>query len=377
MNLMELAEEEQRKDSIIIVARRNADANISNHNIAFLWTFLVLLVVFQIQFYYQVFFVLNLPRSPLLYHEHEEDGMPEILRLPAAEVVDDEETPLRHPRMMTRQTECPRFCDCRGGNAEVQPPSREEVCGKLDGRLVFFAGDSLIRDTWSAAALWLLALDGFDYTEHLTDPKAICMAAAWRFIEPAGVIRRLKAEGFLTEELTAYKSVSTFKVCGGRTRLVFKYARLFSDLPVIYDDMMSAAAAAVENTNGIILIVSHGILEMFDNPTSTYEQRLRKWAQDLSSLHNGGGTAVVYLGTHKRITRLTPAEFMGAALTAQSNDAIRKIYTIVSSSAGEGLRIADAFNLTAAVDNRDTEDGLHFGMWVNLQRFWLALAAVF
>ena len=41
-------------------------------------------------------------------------------------------------------------------------PDRAVACGMLSGRRLFAAGDSLVRDVWTALALWLLVADGVD-----------------------------------------------------------------------------------------------------------------------------------------------------------------------------------------------------------------------
>ena len=45
---------------------------------------------------------------------------------------------------------------------------------------------------------------------------------------------------------------------------------------------------------------------------------------------------------------------------------------------GKLLRVVDPYNMTSALDAgyRDTEDGLHFGQWINLQKFQSLLLVI-
>lgn len=121
------------------------------------------------------------------------------------------------------------------------------------------------------------------------------MSSAWRFLEPEGIISAVQSAGFLRETLTTEKSISTFLVCQGKLRLTFRYARLFSDLPAIFDDMRTEGATA--------LIISHGILELSDYPTvGALETRTRKWAKDLDAHARNERMPIA----HARIAELTP-----------------------------------------------------------------------
>ena len=253
-------------------------------------------------------------------------------------------------------SECPGLdiaCDCPKSSLGFYgaPPTRSEICARLPSS-VLLVGDSIIRDTWTAGALWLLMPE----LPHFAD----CMFAAWTFV-PA-VIEAAKTAGLLVEDLTAEKSVSVFYVCQRRVRLVFRYGRLFSDLPAVREEALAQGAGA--------LFISHGILEM-----STGDADLRPWARALSRLPY----PVVYLGTHSRNVAMTPPEFMHVALNTQGNEALQRYTHAVQGEARDSsLRVVDCFNLTASLgrDYRDTADGLHFGGWINLQRFWMATAAI-
>ena len=281
-----------------------------------------------------------------------------------------------NPGAATKTNECPQLnavCDCPPSTWALPSinaiPSREQTCANLRAEShILFASDSIIRDTWSAAAMWLLALDRFNISALSVGPRAVCMSSAWRFLEPEGIISAVQSAGFLRETLTTEKSISTFLVCQGKLRLTFRYARLFSDLPAIFDDMRTEGATA--------LIISHGILELSDYPTvGALETRTRKWAKDLDAHARNQRMPIVFLGAHARIAELTPPEFSQAAHGSQGNTVLRRQYlTVASEATSGGLRVVDAFRLTAALNAsyRDTDDGLHFGLWVNLQRFWLA-----
>ena len=240
-------------------------------------------------------------------------------------------------------------CDCPRSTWGVQvPPTRAQVCARLQHQapVVLMVGDSIMRDTWTAGALWLLMPE--------LPPITSCMFAAWQFVEPA--IHAAKRAGLLTEVLTPTQSVSTFHVCGRRVRLIFRYGRLFSDLPAVREEMLAQGASA--------LVITHGILEMGS-------QGLEEWAWGLSRLPY----PVLYLSTHSRITALTPPEFMQVAQGAQGNAMIRKYADTVRAL---GVRVVDCYHLTADLtpSYRDTMDGLHFGGWINAQRFWQMVAAL-
>ena len=264
---------------------------------------------------------------------------------------------------------CPRLdyvCDCPQSTWALDSihkmPTQEDICKMMNVTSIFFAGDSIIRDTWSAAAMWLLALDNFEITKMNVSNRVVCMSSAWRFLEPVGIIEALRKAGFLEEILTSEKSISTFKVCHGRVRLIFKYARLFSDLPTIRKDM--------DAHGGTALVLSHGLLEM----SAMDNIQVQAWAKALND--GARGFPTVYLGTHSRITALSPPKFAFVASGTQGNEALQRRYAAVSAEAEPGgLRLVDPFRLTASLDSsyRDTDDGLHFGIWVNLQRFWLVV----
>ena len=70
---------------------------------------------------------------------------------------------------------------------------------ELLGARVHFSGDSLIRDLWTATALWLLRLEGFDPFFHSPGlyQHAACMANQWKYLENFGIIEQMQAMGWL------------------------------------------------------------------------------------------------------------------------------------------------------------------------------------
>ena len=238
-------------------------------------------------------------------------------------------------------------------------PTQSDVCRMIEGTSIFFAGDSIIRDTWIAGAMWLLILDDFNVLKKNLTDTAACFACAWGFLEPAGIIAELRAVGFLQE----LPPVTIFTVCKGSARLMFQNAGLFSHLSEIFKhtDMHGATA----------LVTSHGILEMSHSPG---DADAIAWA-DALDLHARERIPTVYIGTHHRIIERTPAAWRHVS-EQQGNAALRRRHAAVSGSRSPGgLRVVDAFRLTQELGPcyRDTGDGLHFGLWINLQRFWLAV----
>ena len=259
-------------------------------------------------------------------------------------------------------------CDCPVSSWAAVNVSRETACAMLKDRTVFFAGDSLSRDMWSSAGVWLLdeEIRGMEHAGHMNHNQA-CMLCAWKFAPE--VWGELKSRQLLTEVLTSQKSVSTIHACKqGQTKLIFKYARLFGDVQSIAEEL----AAAPGPDSSKVLVVTAGILQMSD----VHEiSRVQSWALQLERLASRWTT--VFMGTHRRITELTPTAFLGDANGPQGNERIR-LWTAVVKRVGKLLRVVDPYNLTSALDAgyRDTEDGLHFGQWINLQKFQSLLLVI-
>jgi hypothetical protein len=270
----------------------------------------------------------------------------------------------------TKDTICPRMdndhsCHCPPQSWAIKSaekmPTQSDLCRMISGSSMFLAGDSIIRDTWIAGAMWLLVLDGFNVLrKNLTDTAA-CFSCAWGFLEPAGILDELRAAGFLEEE----EHIKTFSVCNRTTHLIFKYAARFDQYPEVFE------LAALHNATA--LITSHGILEM----SHSQDDDAVNWtkALDLQAIEH---RPTVYVSTHHRIIELMPREWRHER-ERQGNAALRRRHAVVSANRSPGgLRVVDAYRLTQGlgVCYRDTGDGLHFGLWVNLQRFWLAVFCV-
>ena len=115
------------------------------------------------------------------------------------------------------------------------------------------AGDSLMRDLWATASLFLLRADGFD-AQAMAGAHA-CIICAWEHLEPLGIRHALLHHGFLREH-------QTMLACDKQVKLIFRYGRRFSDGAWISE---AAASGKVD-----LLVVSHGILQMS-------EFRRRRW----------------------------------------------------------------------------------------------------
>jgi hypothetical protein len=252
-------------------------------------------------------------------------------------------------------------CDCPVSSWAAASVSRETACAMLQDRTVFFAGDSLSRDLWSSAGAWLLdeEIRTMKHAGHLNHNQA-CMLCAWKFAPD--VWDELRSRRLLTEVLTVHKSVSTIHACKrGRTKLVFKYARLFSDVQSIAEEISAAPGPASSK----VLVVTAGMLQMSEVHAIS---RVQNWALQLERLASQWTT--VFIGTHHRIAELTPTAFRSDADGLQGNARIR-LWTSAVKKVGKVLKVIDPYNLTSELDAgyRDTEDGLHFGQWINLQKF--------
>ena len=238
---------------------------------------------------------------------------------------------------------------------------------ELMGSRVHFSGDSLIRDLWSATAIWLLRLEGFDPFFHSPGlyQHAACMANQWKYLENFGIIEQMQAKGWLRGEV--------FTVCHGRTELVFKYGRLFSDLEAV-----AHHTKTYEPTLATALIFGSGVLQMTDHGDST--RALQDWALAMDACARSGTAAshVVFMGTHHRIPELAPAQYAPEAFDLQGNNKIMRWNRIVSDVARNGSArfvAIDAYAITDRMDATyaDTDDGMHMGFWVNLQKMQLVL----
>ena len=94
-------------------------------------------------------------------------------------------------------------------------PDCAAACELLAGRQLVAAGDSLVRDTWTALALWLLVVDGVDVVLRAgPNHHAACLACAWKMLVLLGVKRDLEARGLLVEGPPETRTY-TLSACGG------------------------------------------------------------------------------------------------------------------------------------------------------------------
>lgn len=259
-------------------------------------------------------------------------------------------------------------CDCPPETWANVITSKENVCKILKGKTIFFAGDSLSRDTWSSAAIWLLADEissGLSSLVMSLNRHEACMICAWKFL--GEILPYLREKGLLTEVLTTQKSVSTFHVCNRNTKLVFKYARLFSDINSIMEELGPPQSNQ-------ILVISAGILEMTQVRDDV--SQVQQWALQLEKHASEENRTIIFLGAHHRLVDFTPRNFFTEALGWQGNDRIH-MWTALVQKNSRAVQIVDPFNLTKILkpfNYLDSEDGLHFGQWINLQRFQLVMA---
>ena len=110
-----------------------------------------------------------------------------------------------------------------------------------------------------------------------------------------------------------------FTVCHGRTELVFKYGRLFSDL-----DPVAQHTRAYGPALATALIFGSGVLQMSDHGDLT--RALHDWALALDACARSGSTAshIVFMGTHHRIPELAPAQYAPEAFDMQGNNKIQR-----------------------------------------------------
>jgi hypothetical protein len=162
------------------------------------------------------------------------------------------------------------------------------------------AGDSLMRDLWATASLFLLRADGFD-AQAMAGAHA-CMICAWEHLEPLGIRHARLNRGFLREH-------QTMLACGKQVKLIFRYGRPFSDGSWISE---AAASSKVD-----LLVVSHGILQMSEFPQAQVGV-IRAWLKRFDA------KTTVYMGAHARIVEKAPAEHINnEARSLQGNEKIR------------------------------------------------------
>ena len=189
------------------------------------------------------------------------------------------------------------------------------------------------------------------------------MICAWKYLGPLGIRQTLLDRGLLRERLNSAESVYSVFACGRRVKLVFRYGRLFSDADAVRAEQTRQGAG--------LLVVSHGILQMSEFHRAPLGV-IRAW------LGRFDATKTVYIigmGAHARIAEQAPAEHFNEARWEQGNEKIRGW----TAAARRGrVRVLDPYNLTAGLTRayRDSDDGLHFGYFVNLQKFRMVLDAL-
>ena len=205
----------------------------------------------------------------------------------------------------------------------------------LRNRTVVFAGDLVMRDLWTAAGVHLLKAEGFD-AQKMAGELA-CMVSSWRFVDLIGIRDELLERNSLHER----ENVLALRVCGG-ARLVFRQA---TDGDAVVREVRRVRAAA--------LVVSHGVEQLME---SVDVPKLEAWARAFDP------RTTVYVGMHAVKSPRPP------------NARIREWTAAVGRHSS--LKVVDPYWLTESLREgyRDTDDGLHYGYWVNLQKFQLVLA---
>jgi hypothetical protein len=251
-------------------------------------------------------------------------------------------------------------CDCppstwAAPNPADDLPDRAAACELLAGRQLFAAGDSLVRDTWTALALWLLVADGVDVVLRAgANHHAACLSCAWKMLILLGVKQDLEARGLLVEGPPETYSLSA---CGGRASLAFIPAPRFSDL----DSVLATVAERARGGVADLLVVGAGVHEMVhagddEAPVRAWARRVTAAAGPAPPPADGTGVAArgaVVLGTHARIAALAPAQYRDYAEGPQGNAKIRgwnaatAKEVAAAAAAGRPAAFVDPYRLTA------------------------------
>ena len=266
-----------------------------------------------------------------------------------------------------------RSCDCPPSTWAFPDlsmmTSREAACKLLHGKKILFSGDSLIRDQFHALAMWLLVLDGIDARRMglATDEHAVCMVNADKFRNYLKINKLLEQR-----KLFSQGQAATYSLCGGSTTLSYRGARRFNDQQNI---------ANTEQNKPDIWVLGSGVHMMVEYGDNT------KPVTDFANWLSSGGTSgftkhAIFQGTHFRIIERAPTPYRGYAQGPQGNAKIQKWNSIMIDAASKaGSKVFDAidpFVITSKLDKsyRDTEDGMHMGFWVNLQKVQLILEKI-
>ena len=253
-------------------------------------------------------------------------------------------------------------CSLLYSSMHKAPQTRQEACSLLEGTTVQFTGDSLMRDQWTMLGIWLASLemdifDGRDVERH-----AMCMINAWKFLKYLNVDLRLKKLNLFSD-----RQGPEFRVCHGTVRLRFAELRTFQEIRHEFDD-----ANSFRNVD--LFIVGAGIHQMVTYGEN--EDEIHNFITWLNAKAEAlrGKTSMIYVGSHRRIIERAPTPYRAYAAGPQGNKKIRRWNSIFCDHL-KNAQCIDPFSVTESlpVGYSDTEDGMHMGAWVNLQKVHLIL----
>jgi len=246
-------------------------------------------------------------------------------------------------------------------------PTRASACSKLPSTILF-AGDSLTRDMWTTLGIWLLVLDDIDAVEAAAfNHRAACMVNAWKYLDYLGITDLMRRKKVLVDE-NGYR---TIRVCGGRTKLLFQSANQFGDLSGLSKSINSLTSKidVFVIGGGIHNMVTHG-----DN-----EKPLVSWLSRINSLKykNTNIGQIIVVGTHYRVIELAPKPYRDYAKGPQGNKKIFRWNEIMKQHS-KAFTFVNPYNITSSLTEsyEDTEDGMHMGFWINLQKVFLVLKSL-
>ena len=102
------------------------------------------------------------------------------------------------------------------------------------------------------------------------------------------------------------------------------------------------------------------------------------WLLKLATVKGKNADHVVVVGTHFRIIDLAPKPYRAYAQGPQGNAKIRLWNRLMKRYSGD-YKFVDPYNITSSLTKayEDTEDGMHMGFWINLQKVLLALNSTY
>eukprot|EP00505_MAST-04D_sp_SCG-Rhode-Island_P003741 Stramenopile-MAST_4_protein_3741 len=162
----------------------------------------------------------------------------------------------------------------------------------------------------------------------------------------------------------------TIRVCGGRTKLLFQSANQFGDLSGLSKSINSLTSKidVFVIGGGIHNMVTHG-----DN-----EKPLVSWLSRINSLkYKNSIGQIIVVGTHYRVIELAPIPYRDYAKGPQGNKKIRRWNEIMKQHS-EAFTFVNPYNITSSLTENyeDTEDGMHMGFWINLQKVFIVLKSL-